>query len=389
MAAEYECPELVALYHTYTSGPDTIASRFGEAHHDSVEDGALVVATGRDIALYPGNGRDPEVQSFRLAARGFKEITGISHLGPAVASLVRLRELGGDWRTAANGLLDAVESARIANNAALWREIVRVPAYRGIEAQIAAMVDYACVATGRYLRRVLSSDTYLNARTLVHDYMQTSSPASISAVMVATFFLVGMETSHRVLNWFDRRDIDWSRAMVMVAGQQGRPTAGLTWNTSSVATMIVGASRKRLPVDRVYLAPHAPVFDTPVGGDLSQLSDLEDVFRRLWLDIRATTGLGELMFPGYPRFQAAPVVQPDLSAGRPQAIAEMPMIHSATDMTALISRLRIVLEDPRQLLSGAVMDFAVDQLLANDNDPTRLTVPGLTGVDYSVVRGDS
>jgi hypothetical protein len=42
----------------------------------------------------------------------------------------------------------------------------------------------------------------------------------------------------------------------------------------------------------------------------------------------------------------------------------------------------MVLEDPRQLLSGAVTDFAVDQLVANDNDPARVIVPGLTGVDY-------
>jgi hypothetical protein len=48
----------------------------------------------------------------------------------------------------------------------------------------------------------------------------------------------------------------------------------------------------------------------------------------------------------------------------------------------MITRMRMVLEDPRQLLSGAVTDFAVDQLIAHDNDPTKVIVPGLTGVDY-------
>jgi hypothetical protein len=30
-----------------------------------------------------------------------------------------------------------------------------------------------------------------------------------------------------------------------------------------------------------------------------------------------------------------------------------------------------------------VTDFAVAQLVARDNDPTRITVPGLDGVDYA------
>jgi hypothetical protein len=61
----------------------------------------------------------------------------------------------------------------------------------------------------------------------------------------------------------------------------------------------------------------------------------------------------------------------------------MPKIHSAEDMLAMVTRLRVVLEDPRQLLSGCVTDFAVAQLVARDNDPTRITVPGLDGVDYA------
>ncbi|MNL79722.1 hypothetical protein D3C87_2063870 [compost metagenome] len=42
----------------------------------------------------------------------------------------------------------------------------------------------------------------------------------------------------------------------------------------------------------------------------------------------------------------------------------------------------MVLEDPRQLLSGCVTDYAVEQLQANGNDPARVTVPGLDRMDY-------
>jgi hypothetical protein len=384
MPAQFESPELVALYHAYTAGPDAIGAQLADAHLEVADEAPLIVATGRDIALYPSGGQLPEVQSFRISARGFKEIAAVSHLGPAVASIVRLRQLGGSWRQAATGLLADVEKARAANNLQLWRDFIGVGAYRGIEEQIVRMVDYACALTDRYLRRSLEEDAYLGADSLVGDYLDGGGnlPVPMNTVMVATFFLVGMETCHRVLSWFDGRQIDWSEAMVVIAGRQGRPTAGVTWKTSSVATMIVGASRQRLPLERLYLVPHAPVFPTPVENDVTEVAAMEDTFRRLWLSIRATVELGQLMFPGYPQFQVAPVVHPDLTQDAPAAIGEMPVIHSAQDMAALVSRLRMVLEDPRQLLSGAVMDYAVQQLLEHNNDPSVLAVPGLTGVDY-------
>jgi hypothetical protein len=47
-----------------------------------------------------------------------------------------------------------------------------------------------------------------------------------------------------------------------------------------------------------------------------------------------------------------------------------------------------VLEDPRQLLSSCVTDFAVAQLVQHGNDPTNVTVPGLDNIDYPTVEGD-
>jgi hypothetical protein len=88
------------------------------------------------------------------------------------------------------------------------------------------------------------------------------------------------------------------------------------------------------------------------------------------------------MFPGYPEFRPNSFAAPDLAQRRHDIIGEMPVIHSPTDFDAMITRMRMVLEDPRQLLSGAVTDFAVDQLITHDNDPTKVVVPGLTGVDY-------
>jgi len=385
----YESPELVELYATYTANPDSIGKHLTRASAERTAGDPLIVATGADLALYPGGGQEPRVEGFRISTRGFKELAGISHLPSALASLVTIRTLRGDgcWRKDGEWLLSQVETARAANSMELWRDTIAVAAYRGREKAIAAMIDYSCAVTARYLRTALADENYLNARTLREDYLEaTTDPDGQPAVpmnhmMIATFFLTGMDVAHRVLRWFADQNINWDRAMVIITGRQGRPTAGVTWNTSSVAAMILGASGHTLPLVRLYMAPHAPVFGIPNAGDLIEVKTLEPAYRAMWNSIRATQELAPVMFDGYPHYSPASHTVPDLDHGLTK-LSDMPKIHSAEDMLAMVTRLRVVLEDPRQLLSGCVTDYAVEQLVAQGNDPSRVVVPGLDGVTY-------
>jgi hypothetical protein len=124
------------------------------------------------LALYPGGGAAPVIEPYRLATRGFKELAGISHLGPALASLARLRELatddggdsggdGGGWHADAARLLDATKAARAASSMLLWRDQIAVRAFAGREESIAAMIDYSCLQTERFLQRALDDPDYL------------------------------------------------------------------------------------------------------------------------------------------------------------------------------------------------------------------------------------
>ncbi|HEX4721360.1 MAG TPA: DUF5624 domain-containing protein [Pseudonocardiaceae bacterium] len=384
----YENPEFVRLFTTYTGSADAIGRRLTRAAADRGRGDPLIAATSTDIALYPGDGRAPTVEGFRKSTQGFKEITAISHLGPALASLVSVRALigNGSWRDDAERLLIQVKATRATNSVELWRDKIAVGAYRGREQEIADMVDYSCAMTMRYLSAALADEDYLSPETLRSDYLagggDVDLPVPINHMMVATFFLASLDIAHRVTRWLHAQAIDWSRTSVIIAGQQGRPTAGVTWNTSSVATMILGASGRRLPLERMYLAPHAPTFATPVDGDLSEMIALEPRLREIWYGTRATAELGAIMFDGYPRYAPAAVSFPDIDDAGITEITEMPVIHSADDMRAMVTRLRVVLEDPRQLLSGCVADFAAASLAATGNDPTRVVVPGLTGVHY-------
>ncbi|MEV6644135.1 DUF5624 domain-containing protein [Amycolatopsis sp. NPDC051371] len=384
----HQSPELVRLFTTYTSHPEGIGRRLARSFAEHTRDTPLVVATGADFALYPGGGKPPVVEGYRLSPRGFKELTAVSHLGPAVASLVYLRAELRDpaWRAEAERLLAETKNTRAANSAALWRDRIAVEAYQGREREIADLVDYSCAVTARYLTTALADEDYLGWETLRSDYLEGGGdvelPVPVNHMMVATFFLAGLDISFRIGRWLRAQRIDWAEAMVIIAGRQGRATAGVTWTTSSVATMILGASDHRLPLERMYLAPHAPTFETPVDGDLSEAAALEEPLRSMWCATRATVELGGLMFDGYPRYSPAGIAFPDVSDPAVTEVGEMPVVRSPEDMRALVTRLRVVMEDPRQLLSGAVIDVAVAALAAAGWDPARVVVPGLTGVTY-------
>jgi hypothetical protein len=377
---EYQDPELLRLFAEYTGAPDSLTVKLTEAVAERGRHDPLIVATRSDIALYPGDGRPPTVEGTRLSTRGFKELAGVSHVGPALATLVHLRSLGRGWQGEAKRLLAQLDASRAANSAALWRDRIQVPAYAGREDAIADMIDYTLAATARYLRAALDDEAYLCAETLRDDFLE-GGQVPVSQVMVATFFLVGLDIAHRFMAWFERLDFDWDRVMVVIAGQHGRVTSGVTWNTNSIATLLHGASAGRLRMDRMYIAPHAPTFPTPVNGDLSAVIALEKPLRAIWYQSRASIELGETMFAGYPRFVPGAGLAPDLEDGRSE-VSEMPRIHSPQDMRALVTRMRVVLEDPRQMVSSAVIDYAIEQLVATGNDPAAVVVPGLDGVGY-------
>ncbi len=385
-----EDPALLELFRTYTASATSIGAHLASTAGERNAARPLIVATASDIALYPGGGAPPTVEAFRLSTRGFKELAAVSHLGPAVATLAVLKELDptGPWRADATRMLQAARGARTSNSTSLWRDRIGVSAYAGREHAIAAMVDWSCALTERFLARALDDPGYLTAATVRGDYLEGPAddlPVSINRIMVATFFLTGLDLSHRLITWFDREDLRWEDAMVIVAGRQGRPTAGVTLDSNSVAGVIRSASRGRLPVEQLLLAPHAPVFTMYDGTNLDQVAALEGEYRRLWSGIRATSELGEQMFTGYPRFEPASrdhlVLAPDA-----QTVSGLPAVSGSADWRALTTRLRVVLEDPRQLLSGAVTDYASQELVRHDNDPTRVTVPGLDAEPYPGLR---
>jgi len=391
--AAAESPELVALFTTYTASPHSIGAELARAAVRATERDPLLVVTGTDLVLYPGGGKPPLIEPYRLATRGFKELAAISHLGPAVATLARLRELALDdrdgWRGQAARLLDATRAARAASSGSLWRDVLAVRAFAGREDAIAAMIDYACTLTERFLERALADPAYLTMANIRRDYLAGPAadgglPVPFNRVMIATFYLTGMDIAHRLIGWLDAAGLDWARAMVIFAGQAGRPTAGVTQESHSIAGVVRAVSGGLLAPERVFIAPHAPVLSPhdPTGPDPTEAAaELEPGYRRLWAGLRATSDLAAAMFEGYPRFVVPDAGQPAIGPGT-VSVSGKPALKGPDDWFALVTRLRVVMEDPAQLLSGAVTDYASAELVAHGNDPSAVTVPGLDGEPY-------
>jgi hypothetical protein len=393
-SATFESPELVALFTTYTASPDSIGGQLAKAAVAAAEHDPLLVVTGTDLVLYPGGGATPRIEPYRLATRGFKELAGISHLGPAVATLARLRELDGGpgdaegWRADAARLLNATTAARAANTPSLWRDRLAVRAFAGREEAIAAMIDYSCALTEWFLNRALNDPGYLTMANVRRDYLAGPAvdgdlPVPFNRVMIATFYLTGMDIAHRLIGWLDAVGIDWTRAMVIFAGQAGRPTAGLTQESHSIAGIVRAVSGGLLAPERVFIAPHAPVPPPhdPAGDDTNAVAGLEPGYRRLWAGLRATSELAGGMFDGYPGF-AVPAVEHGVIGPGTATVGGKPAVRGPDDWLALVTRLRVVMEDPAQLLSGAVTDYASAELVAHGNDPSAVIVPGLDGEPY-------
>lgn len=374
-----------SLYEAYT-GPGSTGQHLTQHMVQLTQNDPILVGTGSDFVIFPGGGKPPIVESFRLSTRGFVELTAVSHLGPAVAWIFRMRELGDTrWRDDAIRLIARISDVRRVNSEDYWRDVAAVEAWRGYEAKITDLVDYSCDVTTAFLRECLADESRMTSEHLRQAYLDPIDdprvPVSINDMMVATFALAFLDIAHRTIRWLRTQSFDWTKLMILIAGRSGRPTAGLTWATNNSCHLLWKASGERLPVENLHISPHTESFTLADIGDTEKLTRLETQFRNVWLHLRANIDVSRQMFEGYPSFaksiEAPPVIGPDT-----RTLHAMPQLRSPDDRLTAITRLRFVMEDPTQLLSNSVAHFVVDQLCAHDNDPSKVLIPGFSNVTY-------
>jgi hypothetical protein len=226
----------------------------------------------------------------------------------------------------------------------------------------------------------------MNFKYLREHYLEPAGsaavPIPINDMMVATFALAFLDIGHRMIRWMRDHVTDWGRLMVLLSGRSGRATAGLTWASNNMCHLLWKASDERLLPERVYIAPHAPSFVLADMHDEGQLRKLNAEFRQIWNSTRATVELARSMFDGFPAFETTVRPAPTVDAAGNMIVHEMPPLRSPDDRFTAITRLRLVMEDPGQLLANSVASYIIDQLSEHGNRPAEVFIPGFSNVTY-------
>lgn len=366
------------LFSAFTGGrPESIGARLTQTMVSQSKESPLLVSTASDIAYFPGGHSDPSIESFRKSTRGFIELTAVSHLPLAVCYVAQMRELlpGGEtWRTQLQRLIEHAGATRRANTVDMWRDKVALRAFQGHERKLFDLVEYALTSCIDYMQRACDDPSLLDFKTLQRQLIDADQdwlPVSMNDVMFATFALAYVDIAYRIGGWLREKEIDWDRAMVLVSGQSGRPTAGVTWSTNNMCNLIWKSSDQRIAPERIFVAPHAPGFSVDNLPNAETLRDLEKTYREIWCQTRASVEVARKMFQAYEAF-----------IFRPTEAEMLPAIKSLSDHAACTARLRRIMEDPQQLLSNCVADYIIDELHRCNHHPEDVQIPGFTNVDY-------
>jgi hypothetical protein len=378
-------PTFRSLYEAYT-GPGSIGQHLTRQMVEVTRHEPLLVVTGADFVLLPGSGKRPIVEGFRNSTRGFVELTAISHLGPAIAWIFRLRELGyAGWKDDVERLMARTLKVREFNSEAYWTNEVAVEAWAGYESKITDLVDYSCDVTIKFLSGCLADESRMTFEHLREAFLDPVGspdvPVPINDMMVATFALTFLDIAHRIIRWVRARDFDWKTIMILVSGRAGRPTAGLTWATQSNCHLLWRASGGQLSVENLHIAAHGPAFSAADAEDAVRMAELETQFREISLHLRANIELARKMFEGYPAFLKS-IEEPPVIESTTKTLRAMPRLRSPDDRETAITRLRFVMEDPTQQLANSVSHFIIDQLCDHDNRPEAVVIPGFTNMTY-------
>jgi Domain of unknown function (DUF5624) len=366
------------LFFAFTGGqPESIGAQLTQTMVSQSQESPLLVSTASDIAYFPGGHSKPSIESFRKSTRGFIELTAVSHLPLAVCYVAHMRELlpGAEtWRIQLQRLIEHAVATRCVNTVEMWRDKVALRAFRGHERKLCGLVEYALTSCIDYMQRACIDPSLLDFATLQRQFIDADQdwlPVSMNDVMFATFALAYVDIAYRIGGWLREQQIDWDHAMVLVSGQSGRPTAGVTWSTNNICNLIWKSSDKQIAPERIFVAPHAPGFSVDNLPNAEALRDLEKTYRQIWCHTRASVDVARKMFQAYEAF-----------IFRPNEAEMLPAIKSLSDHAACVARLRRIMEDPQQLLSNCVADYIIDELHRRNHQPEDVQIPGFTNVDY-------
>lgn len=337
--------------------------------------GPLILVIGSDSYIYDTRNQNllGHIQYRADRTTGFYEMTAISHIGPAIAYLAEINQIGDPrWKERLTSILTHVKAVRAFNarTESHWLDQLNSPAWAAHKSDIRNMVDYACRKTEAYINSVGDGESFSPASVDAEFFSGVSDefPIPFDNVMIGTFMAAALEGGLTTYGDFQDIEIDWSQAMVLIHSQAGtNVSSGLTKSTNWLAYYLKAVSGFELPDERVIIAPYADV-RASLGQDPLPHEDFAYYANRVWGQLYYRGVIADRVFARIPTIYI-PERAPLPGDGG----------HTAADnIGGFMMRLKHSLSDNKEMLSNTVGFWMSRELADKGWDPAAVDIPGLT-----------
>ncbi|OJJ23797.1 hypothetical protein BKI52_05450 [marine bacterium AO1-C] len=371
----------------------------------------LIVINGRNISYFKGGDLATPTESFSTSIAGFTPMAGVSHIGPALGSLILLKQAYAgsftddewtqqvkDYKTVVDNILTSLPSY----DASVWNEL------EGLSDrvdEIYAMLKYALEKTSDYCTQLLeNTDQAIDWDYYHTTFLESADGKGYNRVMVATFSIILLAIythSFNAMQAWSLTDTDWSNVRVLLNGIQGRPSSGLVRcnNTSFRAVQAIfqiKSGKAKVDFQNLFISPYS------VYPDLTSDISKQDALTTIDADTGAEVyGLFYDFFQIYPHvdlakgmFKNSPTFEyPNCDFGShytndnlPETTYQRPWATDYKQNKVFTASLRVALENYENLLSSSVSDWVCDKLAETYDGsfhPDKVMLPGLDDVTWS------
>ena len=392
-AASYTTPqEFMNLYFDFTgtNEPDfpkdkkTIPQYLIQSEKTQADkplfNGPLILILNSSIYIYD---QDKQLLYSKLLrtnrSTGFFELTAISHVGPALSYLAKIKQNGDpSWKLAMATLLADIKrvkrlNAQQSNN---WLDQVNIKPWQPHKKEIQAMIDYAMSMAGNYIVSVQKTGNF-DLNSVQEQFLNGNKeyPIPYNSVMVGTFMLTALQSMMEVYEEVIHLNLDWPKAMVIVRNVAGNNvSAGLTSGTNWMLTFVSALSNGKIPTNRIIIAPYAKVM-SEVGQNPLPTEAYQYYVATVWGSIYNRTRIADEVFTD---------LETIYLPNRPALPADY-HYSTANDINDFMVRLKHSLQDSREMLSNTVGFWLPGELQSKGWDPSRIDIPGLTTGFPSVI----
>ncbi|CDZ78291.1 hypothetical protein BN59_02601 [Legionella massiliensis] len=335
--------------------------------------GPLVLFIDSSIYIYDQNRKLLYSKVLRTnRSTGFFELTAVSHVGPALSYLAKIKENGDpSWKPAMANLLADIKKVRALNaqNKDNWLKRGNFKPWQTHLKEIQVMIDYAMSMAGNYIISVQNGAEF-NLNSVQQEFLNGNKkyPIPYNSVMVATFMLTALESMSEVYDDLVPLKLDWSKAMVIMRNVAGsNVSAGLTVGTNWMVPFVNALSNNQIPVNRIIIAPYAKVL-ADLGQTPLAVASYQYYASAVWRSIYNRTRIAKEVFTGLTTIYLP---------GRP-AIPGDYGYSTASDINDFMVRLKHSLADSREMLSNTVGFWMAGELQNKGWDAARIDIPGLT-----------